>query len=414
MASTYLTPTAVTRAAAAIFHQKGKLLRRINRQYDAQSPDGRKAGGSIKIRMPNQYTVRTGSVMNVQDVSETSETLTIATQKGVDLNFSDSELALSIEDFSRRILEPALKRLVSEIEMDILTGSINRVANMVDNDGSAISFLNIMQARQKLIENLVPDEDEDLSLLLSPTHVTKYADATKGLFSPVGTVSAQYKDGMVGPVAGVGYVGTSTHLTDLTTGTGAEGDTSYDTDIAAGEATGTTGSTGIHIDTGTATFKAGEIFEIESINAVHPETKVDLGYRKQFVVRDNFAGGGEGDLTFWPISGGDAGIVGSGARQNVSAAAVDGKIIYKIGAGNAEKLTRSLYFHRDFCAVAFADLEDPSRYGAWGSVQRTDEISVRVWRQGDIVNGKFPARLDVLYGYAVIRPETACRIHADG
>lgn len=39
-----------------------------------------------------------------------------------------------------------------------------------------------MKARQKLVENLAPDDDEDLSLFMTPTHVTKYVDATKGLF----------------------------------------------------------------------------------------------------------------------------------------------------------------------------------------------------------------------------------------
>lgn len=413
MANTLLTPTAVTRAAAAILHQEGKFLRRINRQFDAQEPDGRKAGGSVKIRMPNQFEVRTGSVMNVQDFEEKSETLSIATQKGIDTSCSDTELALSIEDFGERVLRPQLKRLASAVEQDVITGCINKVANMVDNDGSAISFLNVMQARQKLIENLAPDDDEDLSLFLTPTHVTKYLDATKGLFTPEGTLSAQYKSGMLGKVAGVGWVGTSTHLTDLTTGTSAKGDSGYLTDIAAAESAGTDGATGIHIDTGSATFKAGEVFEIESVNAVHPETKVSLGYRQQFVVLSDFAGG-EGDLKFCPITGGDAGIVSSGARQNVSAAPVDGKIIYKVGAGNIEKLNRSLYFHRDSFALAFARLQSPKMFGAWGDVQEVDNISVRVWRAADIVNGKFPMRIDVLYGYAAVRPQLACRIHADG
>lgn len=414
MAQTLLTPTAVTRAAATILHQKGNFLRRINRQYDAQTFDGRKTGGSVKIRMPNQYLVRSGATMNVGEIEEKSETLTIGTMKGVDLSFTDSELALSIEDFSDRILEPAVKRLVSEIEMDILTGCINRVGNCIDDDGTAISLLSVLKARQRLIENLAPDDDSDLSLFLSPVHNTKLIDALKGLFVPGDNLGKQFKTGNMLPVAGVGMVGVNTHLTDLTTGTNAKGDTTYDTDIAAGEADGSDGSAGINIDTGSGTFKAGEIFEIESINAVHPETKVDLGYRKQFAVREDAAGGANTLLKFWPLSGGDAGIVGSGARQNVSAAAADGKIIYKVGAGNAEKLNRSLYFHRDAFAVAFANLINPSKYGAWGDVQQTDQVSVRIWRQGDIVNGSFPCRMDVFYGYAAIRPELACRIHADG
>src|SRR5438128_22418 len=133
MASTYLTPTAVTRAVAVVLHQSGKFLKRINRQYDAQYADNgeRKGGGAIKIRLPNQYTVRTGSTMVVQDTTETSSTLTIATQKGVDLNFSDSELALSLEDFSKRIIEPAVKVLVSNIEQDLILDAVKAIPNVI-------------------------------------------------------------------------------------------------------------------------------------------------------------------------------------------------------------------------------------------------------------------------------------------
>src|SRR5207302_10399243 len=225
MANTILTPTAVTRAVAVVLHQKGKFLKRINMQYDAQSPEGRKAGGSVKIRMPNRYTVTRSAVMAAQDTSEQSETLTIAQPFQVSFNFSDSDLALSLEDFSKRIIEPAAKVLVSNIEQYFINDAANSVANMIDDDGNRISFLTIQNARRKLIENLAPDDDEDLSLLLSPAHTAYYTDATKGLFTPVGAIGAQYKSGMVGPVAGVGWVGTSTHVTDLTTGTAAKATT---------------------------------------------------------------------------------------------------------------------------------------------------------------------------------------------
>jgi hypothetical protein len=406
MANTILTPTAVTRAVAVVLHQKAKFLNRVNQQYDAQySVNGqRKGGGSIKIRLPNEYTVRTGATMNVQDTSEISETLTIGTMKGVDMAFTDSDLALSIEDFSKRIIEPAVKALVSNIEADIIVSATDAVANFIDKDGSALAFVDVFSARQKLVENLAPDDDDDLSLFLSPTHVTKYIDAVKGLFVPASALSKQYADAMLGKVAGVGWVGTSTHLTNHLTGTAVK-TTTYLTDIAAGEENGSAGL--LHIDTGTTTFKAGDRITIESVNAVHPETKASLGYLKQFVVTADFAGG-EGDLAISPS------IIATGARQNVDAAAADGKAITKLGAAASEYTNRSVYFHRDFCAVAFADLENPRRYGAWGDTQVVDGISCRVWQQGDIVNGRFLSRIDVLYGHKVIRPQLACVIHADG
>jgi hypothetical protein len=46
----------------------------------------------------------------------------------------------------------------------------------------------------------------------------------------------------------------------------------------------------------------------------------------------------------------------------------------------------------------------------FASRQVLDGISMRIVRQYDINNDKFPCRLDVLYGYKTIRPELACRI----
>jgi hypothetical protein len=403
MASSYLTPTTVAKAAAVILHQRGKFLRRINQQYDAQYSDMGvgKGGGSVKIRLPNQYSVRTGTTMNVQDTSENSVTLTIGTMKGVDLNFSDSELALSIENFSKRILEPAIKVLVSNIEQDLILDAWNSTANIIDNDASAISFLNLQQARQKLVENLVPDDSEDdLSLFLSPTHNTKYMDAVKGLFVPTGTLGAQYKDGMTGLVAGVGWVGTSTHLTDHVTGTAVKA-TGYTVNGAS-----QTGAS-ITIQTGSTTFLKGDKVTFAGCNEVHAETKADLGYLKMFTVTAD-SGANATTLAISPA------IVTSGGTQNCTASPTSGGNVVKLCAAASEKINTSLYFHRDFYAVSFADLENPRKYGAWGDVQEVDGVSVRIWRQGDIVNGKFPTRMDVFYGGKCIRPQLACGIHADG
>lgn len=407
MANTILTPTAVTRAVAVVLHQQGKFLKRINLQYDAQEPDGRKAGGSIKIRMPNQFTVRQTSVMAAQDISEQSETLTIANPFGVDFNFSDSDLALSLEDFTKRIIEPAAKALVSNIEKFFIDDAANSVSNIIDDDGNRISFLDIQLARRKLLENLAPDDENDLSLFLNLMHQAYYTDTTKGLFNPVSTISAQYKNGFVGPVAGVGWVGSSANIADHTTGTAAKA-TTYTVNGATEGATGY-----VTVAVGATTFKKGDIVTFAGCNAVNPETKADLGYLRTFVVTADYAGGA-GQLNCVPGIGGATGLVVSGARQNVTAYPTNGGAVVKVAADVSQTINQTMYFHRDFYAVAFADLENPRKYGAWGDVQQYDGISVRIWRQGDIINGKFPGRMDVLCGGKAIRPQLACKIHADG
>jgi hypothetical protein len=83
----------------------------IDRQYDdSYAKAGAKIGDTLKVRLPNEYTVRSGINMAAQTTSETSVDLVMSTVKGVDLNFTSVELALSLDDFSERIVKPATSK----------------------------------------------------------------------------------------------------------------------------------------------------------------------------------------------------------------------------------------------------------------------------------------------------------------
>jgi hypothetical protein len=82
MSNSILTPTAVTREALRILHQKLNFIGSINRQYDDSfAKSGAKIGDTLKIRMPNRYTVRTGKTIDTQDTAEDNISLQVATQK---------------------------------------------------------------------------------------------------------------------------------------------------------------------------------------------------------------------------------------------------------------------------------------------------------------------------------------------
>ena len=98
MANTLLTPDMITKDALMILHQKLNFVGNINRQYEASfAQSGAKIGDSLRIRLPNEYTVRTGAAISTQDTTEQSTTLQVATQKGVDTTFTSAELTLDIE-----------------------------------------------------------------------------------------------------------------------------------------------------------------------------------------------------------------------------------------------------------------------------------------------------------------------------
>ena len=122
MANSNLTIDMITNEALMILHQKANFLGTIDRQYDSSfAKSGAKIGDTLRIRLPNEYTVRTGAALSVQDNVETNTSLQIATQKGVDVNFTSEELTLDIDSFSERILQPAMSVLAANIEADVMS-----------------------------------------------------------------------------------------------------------------------------------------------------------------------------------------------------------------------------------------------------------------------------------------------------
>lgn len=393
MANTILTPTAVTRKALAILHQKLNFIGSINRQYDDKfAQSGAKIGSSLSIRLPNQYTVSSGAALSTQDTSETSTALTVSSQKHVDVTFTSAELTLSMDDFADRVLEPAMAVLAANIEADALSMALD-VYQAVNNVGNAATLRSVLQGRKLLTDALAPSSNR--KLILNTQDNLDLVDGLKGLFQDGNEIAKQYRDGLVGRTAGFGDIYENTLLPSQTTGTALSA-TTYTVNGA-----GQTGSA-VTVATGATTFKKGDIVTFAGCNRVHPETKADTGALQQFVVTADYAGGA-GNLAISPA------IVATGARQNVSASPTNGGAVTKIGGASAV-YKPSLAFHRDAFTFATADLEDVSKYGAWGAREVYDGISMRVARQYAINTDTIPCRIDVLYGYKTIRAELAARI----
>jgi hypothetical protein len=394
MTQTILTPTQVTRKALAILHQKLRFIGTINRQYDDSfAKSGAKIGDSLKIRTPNQYTVRTGRILDVQETQESSVTLQVATQKGVDLNFTSNELTLSLDDFSERILDPAMAVLAAAIEDDALGTMRKTVYNQANNTAAAITFANVLAGRKKLVDNLAPDGNR--TALLSSNDNAGLVDALKGLFNDQSRLAKQYREGVMGNTAGFDFM-ESTHLSTQTRGSG---DANYVCNTSTGI---TSGSATVAVTAGTGTIKEGEVFTIAGVNMVHPETKADTGILQQFVQTTDYAGGA-GNLTVSPIP------VTSGATQNVVINSAGASKAVTIAGTASTNYGQSMVYHKDAFAFATADLVMPKGVD-FAAREVFDGVSIRVVRQYDINNDQFPCRLDVLYGYKPLRPQLACRL----
>jgi hypothetical protein len=399
VANTLLSPTIITREALRILHAKLNFVSNINKQYDSQfansgaSPSG-KIGPSLTIRNPNQYVVRDGWDLNVQDTAETSQVLTVSKVKGVDLTFSQQERTLTIDEFGKRYLEPAMSVLATAIEADALSMILD-VYNAVDDSANSFSYLDFANGRKLLNQYLAPDTGR--CGVLTSGHVVSFLDAIKGFFNPQESVSKPYLTGKIGKVNGFDTY-ENTVLNPFQSGTAA---------AVTGYLVNGAGQSGaaITVDTGVTTFKKGDIITFAGVNAVDPETKADRGFVQQFVLTADYAGGA-GNIAISPA------IVLAGAAQNVSAGPADNAAISKVGGGASALYSQSVLFHPDAFTFVTADLVDVSKYGAWGSRQVMDGISMSIAQQYNISNATIPCRIDVLYGYKTLRPQLATRIIA--
>lgn len=397
MSNSLLTPTAVTREALRVLHQKLNFVGNVTRDYDDRfAKEGAKIGDTLKVRLPNQYTVRTGKTLQAQDTQETSVDLKVNTQAGVDMNFSTADLTLSLDDFSERIIDPAMSVLAANIESDALS-MYKDVYQQVNNQGAAATFRKFLDGRKMLADALAPINDR--SVILNTQDNVDMVDTLKGLFNDQASLAKQYKDGVLGRTAGFDFA----ENTLLPTHSRGAANGSYTTDTRTSAlATDGTAYSSITVASGTGAFAQGDVFTIANVYRVHPETKQTTGVLQQFVATEAYPGGG-GTLKISPS------IVLGGARQNcvvTSSSATAGLTV----AGTASTPHGiSLAFQKGAFAFATADLIMP-RGVDFAAREVMDGISMRIVRQYDIVNDNMPCRLDVLYGYKTLRPQLAARI----
>ena len=397
MANSILTIDMITRKALEILENNLVLTRNVNRQYDDSfAVEGAKIGSTLRIRLPDRALVTDGAALQVQDDNEQFTTLTVSSQKHIGVNFTSAELTMQLDDFADRVLKPRISQLAASIDADV-ANAFNKIGNSVGTPGTTpATSLVLLQAQQKLNEN---------AAVMSPRYATVnpaanagLVEGMKGLFNPTDTISKQFRNGMMGTgVLGFEEVNMSQSIKQFTTGSRTNGTTAA--------AVTTEGATSISLTGlgGTNTVLAGDVFTVAGCFAVNPQTRESTGSLFQFVALASVtASGGAATVTVAPM------YSASHALATVSSLPANSQTVTFIGAASTQ-YPQNLVYHKDAITFATADLLLPQGVDM-ASRANHNGISLRVVRQYDINNDRMPCRIDVLYGYGVIRPQMACRL----
>ena len=400
MANSLLTIDMITRKALEILENNLVLTRNVNRQYDDSfAVEGAKIGSTLRIRLPDRALVSDGAALVTQDDNEQYTTLSVSSQKHIGVNFTSAELTMQLDDFADRVLKPRISQLAASIDADV-ANAFKTIGNSVGTPGTTpATSLVLLQAQQKLNEN---------AAVMSPRYATVnpaanagLVEGMKGLFNPTDTVSKQFKNGMMGTgVLGFDEINMSQSIKQFTCGsrTATGGTTSA---AVSSEGATTIAITGAGAST---TVKAGDVFTVADCYAVNPQTRESTGSLFQFVATADVAlsPAGAGNITVAPI-------YSSGhALATVDALPGNSKAVTFVGAASSQ-YPQNLVYHKDAITFATADLLLPQGVDM-ASRAVHNGISLRIVRQYDINNDRMPCRIDVLYGYGVIRPQMACRL----
>jgi hypothetical protein len=410
--NTILTPTMITREMLRVLHQDLNFVGNVNRQYDDRfAQTGAKIGTTLNISMPPKFTVRTGATLTPQNYVERSTPLSCSSQWGVDVSFTTLDLTMSMDDFSKRFISPAMAQLAAQIEYGCLSDAYKLVSNYTNATTDTLITYKYFQAGGKNLTNqLAPTARR--TTCLTPESKLEFMDVVKGLFHSSQNIDEQYREGLMGRTGGFD-VYENTLLPKHTTGSMAG------SPITDGSALGTSTTSNTWVSqttmsvsgaTAGTTVLAGDIITFAGFYDVHPETKANLGVLKPFVVQSSVTM--TTAATTYDVIVKPGVIYGTGnSYKNCVLSGVsdtDGLTVSRIGAASSA-FGQDLQFHEDAFVFATADLENVSQYGAWGAREVMDGISMRLAKQYEISSDTVPCRVDVLFGFGGLYPELANR-----
>ena len=400
MGNSLLTIDMITRKALEILENNLVITRNVNRQYDDSfAVEGAKIGSTLRIRLPDRALVTDGAALQVQDDNEQFTTLTVASQKHIGVNFTSAELTMQLDDFADRVLKPRISQLAASIDADV-ANAYKSIFSSVGTPGTTpATSLVLLQAQQKLNEYaaMMPSR----YATVNPAANAGLVEGMKGLFNPVDTVSRQFKNGMMGEgVLGYEEINMSQSIKQHTCGTRLATGASVNGNASEGATTITLSSAGNAL-----TFAVGDVFTVADCFSVNPQTRESTGSLQQFVVTEANTSTSGGAVT---LKVSPALYSPSSALATVSTLTITGKAVVFVGAASTQ-YPQNLVYHKDAISFATADLLLPGGVDM-ASRQVHNGISMRVVRQYDINNDRLPCRIDVLYGYSVIRPQMAARL----
>lgn len=408
--NTLLTIDMITMEAVSLFKNSNLFVMNMDTQYDpAFAIDGAKIGQTLRIRLPNDYTVADGPAFQPQATAEQFTTLTIQSQKQVGIAFTSAERTMSIDNYSEIILAPAVNNLAGKVALTVMMASEGGVSNITFNtDGNG--NIATPTSEQFLLANAIIDDNsgDQMSrrVVNDPTTDARTTVSLQGLLNPSQEISQQYRTGMM--KSGLGYEKWFRDQTVIKHTTGAY---ASDATVNGGnQSTGPQGGT-ILVSALNAPLNKGDFITFANVNAVNFVTKQSLGTLRQFVVTAACPAGTTQVPVFPGLVPSASGVAGGPDQQyqTVDSSPINGAAMSLVTPA-AVTFRKSIAYVQKAITLGTADLVLPKKAVEEAARAEYDGISLRILTDYLTGTDQLATRLDVLFGQTYIRPQWCCVI----
>jgi len=416
VSNSLVTPSWVIKKVTQRLTNTLRFAANVTRGYDSQyTISGAKVGYTVNARLPQRYMVNKGQALNPVSANEEVVPITLTDQANVGIEFSSASLRMEVDNYTERYIDPAVEALGNQMDLDGLQRMYKRVFRTVGTPAVVpTTNASYLDATVKLTEGSVPT-GRLVAILTAQMHAS-LANANLALFNPGAVISKQYRTGKIaGEVLGIKewYIDENapTHVVGPLGGTPL-------VNVAAGAAGAASGVTSLVTDGWTAAaakrLNEGDVIQFDGVFDINPMSYQSTGRLKDYVVSADVFSDGSGNATI-PFS--PPLVYGaSNAYSTATGRPADNAIITIFGhaSTHANKVTRTgLVYDPNAFTCVMADLPLPQ--GVWVSKRISNAaiaMSVRFIKAYDVMTDQSPARLDILYGWAAVRPELAVRIQS--
>jgi hypothetical protein len=327
--------------------------------------------------------------------------ITITDQYNSGVQLSTYTLSLEKSEIRRTVINPVVNHMVQYMESQGFQRLGVKIPNSIGALGvSPTANLTYAQGVAKL--NDMTGSTNDLTAILSSDQAAVLADAQKGNANVGFGSPSSFKKGMfTGPAAlGIANWYASPNVSQLTTGSSTTPTALVN--VAGGVTEGSSSVVTDGFNANTA-LVVGDVFTFANVYEVNSANFQSTGRLRQFVLTAA-ATGATPTLSFYPP------VYASGPQQNVSALPADNAAILVWGVAGGSTITataskQGLIFAPGTVVFCMADAEDVDAPVCVFARDEEAGISMRLTKSYDLKNDNNEARLDVFFGWNLIRPE---------